>query len=36
MLANCGAYGWVKPAWSLDTGSKPEPWHFDFGGVPTG
>ena len=23
-------YGWVHPAWAAATGSKPEPWHFEF------
>lgn len=34
MLEHSEEYGWVKPDWSLDTGSKPEPWHFDFAGAP--
>ncbi|MCG2802161.1 MAG: M15 family metallopeptidase, partial [Cellulomonas sp.] len=34
VLEHSDEYGWVKPGWSLDTGSKPEPWHFDFAGAP--
>ncbi|MCL2455792.1 MAG: D-alanyl-D-alanine carboxypeptidase family protein [Micrococcales bacterium] len=33
MMENIGELGWHKPAWSLQNGSKPEPWHFEFVGV---
>lgn len=23
-------FGWTNPAWALQTGSKPEPWHWEF------
>ena len=30
-LSSHGAtYGWAHPAWAAATGSKPEPWHFEF------
>jgi hypothetical protein len=29
-------YGWVHPAWAQPGGSKPEPWHWEFVGVPRG
>ncbi|MCL2091958.1 MAG: D-alanyl-D-alanine carboxypeptidase family protein [Micrococcales bacterium] len=34
MLDHVTEYGWNKPNWSLPTGSKPEPWHFEFVGAP--
>lgn len=34
MLNHVAEYGWNKPNWSLPTGSKPEPWHFEFVGAP--
>jgi LAS superfamily LD-carboxypeptidase LdcB len=35
LLDNGPEFGWVKPTWSLPTGSKPESWHFEFDGCPT-
>lgn len=35
LLEHGPEFGWVKPAWSLDSGSKPEAWHFEFDGTPT-
>ncbi|MBO0609623.1 Rv3654c family TadE-like protein [Myceligenerans salitolerans] len=31
MVANAGAYGWVRPGWAAPGGSKPEPWHWEYG-----
>lgn len=31
MKANAGKYGWVHPSWAEPGGSKPEPWHWEFG-----
>ncbi|MCL2595793.1 MAG: D-alanyl-D-alanine carboxypeptidase family protein [Promicromonosporaceae bacterium] len=33
---NAPRFGWDNPAWARLTGSKPEPWHFEFfaGGAP--
>lgn len=31
MKDNAGAYGWIHPAWAEPGGSKPEPWHWEFG-----
>jgi len=33
MQANAGRFGWVHPAWAEPTGSKPEPWHWEFGRI---
>ena len=30
LLENAPTYGWENPAWAQATGSKPEPWHFEF------
>jgi hypothetical protein len=32
MLANAPLFGWFHPAWAEPGGSKPEPWHWEFGG----
>ena len=32
MLLNAPLYGWFHPAWAQITGSKPEPWHWEYGG----
>jgi hypothetical protein len=32
MQAHAPLYGWFHPAWAEPTGSKPEPWHWEFGG----
>jgi hypothetical protein len=31
MVANAGKYGWEHPAWAEPGGSKPEPWHWEYG-----
>jgi hypothetical protein len=31
MKANAGRFGWVHPDWAEPSGSKPEPWHWEFG-----
>jgi LAS superfamily LD-carboxypeptidase LdcB len=31
MQANAGKYGWKHPGWAQAGGSKPEPWHWEFG-----
>jgi LAS superfamily LD-carboxypeptidase LdcB len=28
--SNGPAFGWLLPAWAAQTGSKPEPWHFEY------
>lgn len=32
MRANAPLYGFFHPAWAQQAGSKPEPWHWEFGG----
>lgn len=32
MVANGPAHGWYLPDWAKATGSKPEPWHFEYRG----
>jgi hypothetical protein len=32
MLAHAPLYGWFHPAWAEPTGSRPEPWHWEFAG----
>ena len=32
MAKNALKYGWVLPDWAQATGSKPEPWHWEFAG----
>ena len=32
MLLNAPAYGWYHPSWARAGGSKPEAWHWEFGG----
>jgi len=31
MEQNAGTYGWIEPDWAKANGSKPEPWHWEFG-----
>ncbi len=31
MVTNAGTYGWIEPDWAKANGSKPEPWHWEFG-----
>lgn len=33
LVANAPRWGWVDPAWARAGGSKPEPWHWEFGQV---
>lgn len=30
MQANAPTYGWCDPGWARASGSKPEPWHWEF------
>lgn len=32
MRDNAPLYGWFLPSWAQQTGSKPEPWHWEYGG----
>jgi D-alanyl-D-alanine carboxypeptidase len=32
MLSHAPLYGWFHPAWAEPTGSRPEPWHWEFAG----
>lgn len=32
MQVNAPLYGWFNPRWAQQGGSKPEPWHWEFGG----
>jgi septal ring factor EnvC (AmiA/AmiB activator) len=32
MRANAPLHGWFHPAWAQQGGSRPEPWHWEFGG----
>ena len=31
MQANAPKYGWVHPTWAQAGGSRPEPWHWEYG-----
>jgi LAS superfamily LD-carboxypeptidase LdcB len=31
MSTHAGKYGWKHPAWAEPGGSKPEPWHWEYG-----
>ena len=33
LTANAGRYGWNHPAWAQASGSKPEPWHWEYGSI---
>ena len=33
MLANAVRFGWFHPAWAEPTGSRPEPWHWEYAGA---
>lgn len=37
LLANAADTGWTNPTWAQQSGSKPEPWHWEYaaGGDPT-
>lgn len=30
MVRNAPTFGWVHPAWAQASGSKPEPWHWEY------
>jgi len=32
MRANAPLFGWFHPSWAQAGGSRPEPWHWEFGG----
>jgi len=32
LFVNAPLYGWFHPAWAQRTGSRPEAWHWEFGG----
>lgn len=34
MKANAPRFGWIHPAWAGAGGSRPEPWHWEFVGIP--
>ncbi|QAY71907.1 hypothetical protein ET471_14825 [Xylanimonas protaetiae] len=34
MRENAPKFGWELPPWARQNGSKPEPWHWEFEGVP--
>lgn len=31
MTGNAARYGWIHPSWANPGGSRPEPWHWEFG-----
>ena len=33
LTANASRYGWTHPAWAQAGGSKPEPWHWEYGSI---
>jgi hypothetical protein len=33
LTTNAGRYGWNHPAWAQPGGSKPEPWHWEYGAI---
>jgi murein DD-endopeptidase MepM/ murein hydrolase activator NlpD len=33
MAANAPRFGWQHPQWARQGGSRPEPWHFEFGSI---
>lgn len=32
LFVNAPVFGWFHPAWAQPDGSRPEPWHWEFGG----
>ena len=32
LVNNAPSFGWFHPVWAQADGSKPEPWHWEFGG----
>lgn len=35
MHASAGRFGWAHPDWAEPGGSRPEPWHWEFVGLPS-
>jgi hypothetical protein len=33
LTTNASRYGWNHPAWAQPGGSKPEPWHWEYGAI---
>ncbi len=33
LVANAPRFGWQHPLWARQGGSRPEPWHFEFGQI---
>lgn len=33
MVANAGEYDWFLPDWAQRSGSRPEPWHWEYSGA---
>ena len=33
MSKYAGRFGWRQPAWAQQGGSKPAPWHWEFGRI---
>jgi hypothetical protein len=33
LTANAARFGWVHPPWAQSGGSKPEPWHWEYGAI---
>jgi hypothetical protein len=33
LTANAARFGWVHPGWAQPDGSKPEPWHWEYGAI---
>lgn len=33
LVANAPRFGWQHPQWARQGGSRPEPWHFEFGSI---
>jgi len=33
LTTNAGRYGWNHPAWAQPGGTKPEPWHWEYGAI---
>ena len=31
MVKNAGQFGWIHPKWAQRSGSRPEPWHWEYG-----
>ena len=36
MRETAPSFGWILPTWARENGSNPEPWHWEFEGVPRG